>query len=108
MEELTSTVAQNTENVREVNTLGMQASAVAKKGGEIVNDVVQTMNSIHESSKKVVNIINVIDEIAFQTNILALNAGVEAAARVNMGEDLRLLLLKCVCWHNVRQLLQKR
>ncbi|MCP5273567.1 MAG: PAS domain-containing protein [Burkholderiales bacterium] len=79
MEQLTSTVAQNTQNVQEVNTLGIQASRVAKKGGEIVSDVVQTMNSIHESSKKVVSIINVIDEIAFQTNILALNAGVEAA-----------------------------
>lgn len=79
MEELTSTVAQNTENVREVNKLGIHASTVASRGGEIVNDVVDTMNSIHESSKKVVNIISVIDEIAFQTNILALNAGVEAA-----------------------------
>ncbi|SES62681.1 methyl-accepting chemotaxis sensory transducer with Pas/Pac sensor [Nitrosomonas marina] len=79
MEELTSTVKQNTENVQEVNRLGIQARTVASKGGEIVNDVVHTMNSIHESSKKVVNIISVIDEIAFQTNILALNAGVEAA-----------------------------
>ena len=79
MEQLASTVANNTQNVQEVNTLGIQASKIAKKGGEIVNDVVQTMNSIHDSSKQVVNIINVIDEIAFQTNILALNAGVEAA-----------------------------
>ncbi|SEN07182.1 methyl-accepting chemotaxis protein [Nitrosomonas marina] len=79
MEELTSTVKQNTENVQEVNKLGIQARTVASKGGEIVNDVVHTMNSIHESSKQVVNIISVIDEIAFQTNILALNAGVEAA-----------------------------
>lgn len=79
MEQLTSTVAQNTQNVQEVNALGIQASRIAKKGGEIVNEVVHTMNSIHESSKQVVNIINVIDEIAFQTNILALNAGVEAA-----------------------------
>ncbi|SEQ94799.1 aerotaxis receptor [Nitrosomonas sp. Nm51] len=79
MEELTSTVAQNDENVQEVNKLGIQASTVASKGGEIVNDVVHTMNLIHESAKKVVNIISVIDEIAFQTNILALNAGVESA-----------------------------
>ncbi|HNP25635.1 MAG TPA: methyl-accepting chemotaxis protein, partial [Nitrosomonas sp.] len=79
MEELTSTVAQNANNVQEVNRLGMKASTVALQGGDIVNDVVQTMNSIHESSKKIVNIISIIDEIASQTNILALNAGVEAA-----------------------------
>ncbi len=79
MEELASTVAQNANNVQEVNRLGRKASTVALQGGDIVNAVAQTMNSIHESSRKIVNIISIIDEIAAQTNILALNAGVEAA-----------------------------
>ncbi len=79
MEELTSTVKQNADNARQANQLAVAASDVAKKGGAVVAQVVDTMASINASSKKIVDIIGVIDGIAFQTNILALNAAVEAA-----------------------------
>ena len=79
MEELTSTVRQNADNARQANQVASSASAIAAKGGTVVAEVVQTMDSINEASKKIVDIITVIDGIAFQTNILALNAAVEAA-----------------------------
>ncbi|KAF1039764.1 MAG: Methyl-accepting chemotaxis protein III [Herbaspirillum frisingense] len=79
MEQLTATVKQNSENATEANRLAENASQVAAKGAAAVGRVVDTMNSISESSKKIVDIIGVIDGIAFQTNILALNAAVEAA-----------------------------
>ena len=79
MEELTSTVRQNADNARQANTLAGAASDVASKGGAVVGQVVQTMESINASSRKIVDMISVIDGIAFQTNILALNAAVEAA-----------------------------
>src|SRR5450830_1292364 len=79
MEELTSTVRQNADNARQANVLAGAASDVAGKGGAVVGQVVQTMESINASSRKIVDIISVIDSIAFQTNILALNAAVEAA-----------------------------
>ncbi len=85
MEELTSTVKQNAENAKQANQLAQGASAVAVKGGDVVNEVVGTMSSINESSKKIVDIIGVIDGIAFQTNILALNAAVEAARAGEQG-----------------------
>ncbi len=85
MEELTSTVKQNADNARQANGLAMTASDVAKKGGAVVAEVVQTMGSINESSRKIVDIIAVIDGIAFQTNILALNAAVEAARAGEQG-----------------------
>ncbi|MBI5910500.1 MAG: methyl-accepting chemotaxis protein [Betaproteobacteria bacterium] len=85
MEELTSTVKQNAENARQANQLVIGASAVAVKGGKVVSEVVGTMSSINESSKKIVDIISVIDGIAFQTNILALNAAVEAARAGEQG-----------------------
>jgi methyl-accepting chemotaxis protein len=85
MEELTGTVKQNAENARRANQLAAGASDVAAKGGEVVHQVVQTMTSITESSKKIVDIISVIDGIAFQTNILALNAAVEAARAGEQG-----------------------
>jgi len=85
MEELTATVKQNAENAREANTLAINASDIAGKGGEIVGEVVQTMTAIDESSRKIVEIIGVIDGIAFQTNILALNAAVEAARAGEQG-----------------------
>jgi methyl-accepting chemotaxis protein len=85
MEELTSTVKQNADNARQANGLAMTASEVAKKGGSVVAEVVQTMGSINESSRKIVDIIAVIDGIAFQTNILALNAAVEAARAGEQG-----------------------
>jgi methyl-accepting chemotaxis protein len=85
MEELTSTVKQNAENAKQANQLAVSASAVAVKGGAVVSEVVGTMSSINESSKKIVDIISVIDGIAFQTNILALNAAVEAARAGEQG-----------------------
>ena len=85
MEELSSTVKQNADNARQANQLAMQASTVAVKGGEVVGQVVQTMKGISDSSKKIADIISVIDGIAFQTNILALNAAVEAARAGEQG-----------------------
>ena len=79
MEQLGATVKQNTSGAIQANELALGASAVAAKGGEIVGEVVRTMKGINESSRKIVDIIGVIDGIAFQTNILALNAAVEAA-----------------------------
>jgi len=85
MEELTSTVKQNAENARQANQLVVSASDVAVRGGTVVGQVVETMGSIKESSRKIVDIIGVIDGIAFQTNILALNAAVEAARAGEQG-----------------------
>jgi methyl-accepting chemotaxis protein len=85
MEELTSTVKQNADNARQANVLAGSASAIAGKGGEVVAQVVETMGSINDSSRKIVDIIAVIDGIAFQTNILALNAAVEAARAGEQG-----------------------
>ena len=85
MEELTSTVRQNAENAKQANQLAIGASDVAGKGGAVVSQVVITMDSINESSRKIVDIISVIDGIAFQTNILALNAAVEAARAGEQG-----------------------
>ncbi|MBS4097806.1 MAG: MCP four helix bundle domain-containing protein, partial [Sulfuricella sp.] len=85
MEELTSTVKQNAENAKQANQLAIGASDVAGKGGAVVSQVVGTMSSINESSRKIVDIISVIDGIAFQTNILALNAAVEAARAGEQG-----------------------
>ena len=79
MEELSSTVKQNADNARQANQLAQSASGVAVQGGEVVAQVVDTMQGINESSRRIADIINVIDGIAFQTNILALNAAVEAA-----------------------------
>lgn len=85
MEELTSTVKQNADSARQANILAQSASDVAVKGGTVVSEVVQTMGSINTSSRKIVDIIGVIDGIAFQTNILALNAAVEAARAGEQG-----------------------
>ena len=85
IEELTSTVKQNADNARQANQLATSASEVAVRGGSVVFQVVETMGSINASSKKIVDIISVIDGIAFQTNILALNAAVEAARAGDSG-----------------------
>ncbi|MCW5296630.1 methyl-accepting chemotaxis protein [Herbaspirillum lusitanum] len=85
MEELTSTVKANADNARQANQLAVSASEVAQQGGAVVGQVVDTMGSINESSRKIVDIISVIDGIAFQTNILALNAAVEAARAGEQG-----------------------
>jgi methyl-accepting chemotaxis protein len=85
MEELASTVKQNGENTMLANNMASSTSAIASKGGEVVNQVITTMNDINAFSKKIVDIIGVIDGIAFQTNILALNAAVEAARAGEQG-----------------------
>jgi methyl-accepting chemotaxis protein len=85
MEELTSTVRFNAENARQANELAISASEIASRGGSVVGEVVNTMGSINDSSRKIVDIISVIDGIAFQTNILALNAAVEAARAGEQG-----------------------
>ncbi len=85
MEELGSTVKQNADSAREANQLAMQASAVAARGGAVVAEVVGTMKGINDASRKISDIISVIDGIAFQTNILALNAAVEAARAGEQG-----------------------
>ena len=85
MEELTSTVKQNADNAKQANQLALGAASVAGQGGQMVERVVATMASIEASSKKIVDIIGVIDGIAFQTNILALNAAVEAARAGEQG-----------------------
>jgi len=85
MEEMTTTVKQNAENARVASQMVGAAADVASKGGAVVTQVVQTMSSINQSSRKIVDIISVIDGIAFQTNILALNAAVEAARAGEQG-----------------------
>ncbi|WP_311223555.1 MULTISPECIES: methyl-accepting chemotaxis protein [unclassified Acidovorax] len=85
MEELGSTVTQNADNARQANQLAQAASSVAQQGGVVVSQVVDTMKGISESSRRIADIINVIDGIAFQTNILALNAAVEAARAGEQG-----------------------
>ena len=85
MEELTATVKNNAANAQQASELALSASSVARQGGAVVQQVVQTMDSINASSRKIVDIISVIDGIAFQTNILALNAAVEAARAGEQG-----------------------
>ena len=85
MEELGSTVQQNAASARQANQMALNASTVATQGGEVVGQVVQTMKGINESSRRISDIISVIDGIAFQTNILALNAAVEAARAGEQG-----------------------
>jgi methyl-accepting chemotaxis protein len=85
MEELSSTVKHNADSARQANQLAVDAATVASRGGSVVTQVVETMKGINESSKKIADIIGVIDGIAFQTNILALNAAVEAARAGDQG-----------------------
>jgi len=85
MEQLTVTVKQNADNARQASQMALKASNVAQKGGAMVTQVIDTMNAINQSSRKIVDIIGVIDAIAFQTNILALNAAVEAARAGEQG-----------------------
>ncbi len=85
MEELTATVRNNADHARAASELAIDASTIARQGGDVVGEVVTTMGTINESSRKIVDIISVIDGIAFQTNILALNAAVEAARAGEQG-----------------------
>ncbi len=101
MEQLTSTVAQNAENARQASELAQAASDVARRGGQAMGQVVSTMNGISESSRRIGDIIGVIDGIAFQTNILALNAAVEAARAGEQGRGFAVVAAE------VRSLAQK-
>ncbi|MGD9849792.1 MAG: methyl-accepting chemotaxis protein [Nitrospirales bacterium] len=85
MEEMTSTIKQNADNAKQANQLAVAAREVAEKGGAVTDKAVEAMDEINRSSKKIADIINVIDEIAFQTNLLALNAAVEAARAGEQG-----------------------
>lgn len=85
MEQLSATVRNNADNAKQANQLATSASTIASSGGAVVSDVVRTMKEINDSSKKIAEIISVIDSIAFQTNILALNAAVEAARAGEQG-----------------------
>jgi methyl-accepting chemotaxis protein len=85
MQEATSTIAQNAENAVEANTVSEQTSALAENGGRLIQDSVRAINEINDSSKKISEIISVINEISFQTNLLALNAAVEAARAGDQG-----------------------
>jgi methyl-accepting chemotaxis protein len=100
MEELTATVKQNADNARQANQLAVKASEVAQRGGGVVSEVVTTMDAITGSSRKIADIISVIDGIAFQTNILALNAAVEAARAASRAVALRWWRRKCATWRS--------
>ena len=100
MEQLTATVKQNAENARQASQLALSASETAQKGGHVVQGVVRTMSDIAGSSKKIADIISVIDGIAFQTNILALNAGLKQHVPVSRGVDLPWSPVKCAAWRS--------
>ena len=98
MEELNSTVQANADNARQANQLAVNASTVAVQGGDVVAEVVATMKGINDSSRKISDIIGVIDGIAFQTNILALNAAVEAARAGEQAAGLPWWPARCAAW----------
>jgi methyl-accepting chemotaxis protein len=108
MEELTSTVHQSADNARQANQLASRASEAAANGGAVVSQVVATMEQISASSRKIAEIIGVIDGIAFQTNILALNAAVEAARAGEQGRGFAVVPARCARWRNAAPRLRAR
>jgi methyl-accepting chemotaxis protein len=98
MDEFQSTVRHNADNAQRAHQLAHEAASVATRGGEVVARVVDTMSGIHDSSRKISEIIGVIDGIAFQTNILALNAAVEAARAGEQGAALPWWPARCAAW----------
>ena len=98
MEQLTSTVRQNADNARQANQLAASSMDVARRGGVAVGQVVNTMHGISDSSRKIADIVSIIEGIAFQTNILALNAAVEAARAGESGKASRSWPAKCAIW----------
>src|SRR3546814_19652941 len=101
MEELSSTVKSNADVAQQAAQLASSASSAATKGGEVVNNVVVTMGEINDSSRKIVDIIGVIDSIAFKTNILALNAAVEAARAGDQGRGFAVAIGRASCRERV-------
>jgi methyl-accepting chemotaxis protein len=108
MEQLTATVKLNAESARQASQLADVASTTASRGGSLVEEVVTTMSGISESSKKIAEITNVINSIAFQTNILALNAAVEAARAGEQGRGFAVVAGKSVIWQAAAPTRQKR
>jgi methyl-accepting chemotaxis protein len=98
--QLTGTVRQSADSASQANQLATSAAAVAQRGGEVVSQVVSTMDEINASSRKIGDIIGTIDGIAFQTNILALNAAVEAARAGEQGGALRWWPARCAAWRS--------
>ncbi|MFO0720226.1 MAG: methyl-accepting chemotaxis protein [Nitrospira sp.] len=108
MEEMTSTVKQNADNAKQANQLAIAARDIADKGGSVTVRAVEAMGEINKSSKKIADIITVIDEIAFQTNLLALNAAVEAARAGEHGRGSPSSPRKYATWRNGPPLPRKR
>jgi aerotaxis receptor len=108
MEQLTSTVRQNADNARQATRLAADASETAVRGGEAVGRVVQTMDEINAASRKIVDIIGVIEGIAFQTNILALNAAVEAARAASRAAASRWWPARCAAWRSAAPMRPRR
>jgi methyl-accepting chemotaxis protein len=98
MEQLGATVRQNADSARQANQLALNSSTVASQGGSMVQEVVSTMREINDSSRKIAEIIGVIDGIAFQTNILALNAAVEAARAGEQGRGFAVVAGEVAAW----------
>lgn len=108
MEETTATVKQNSDNARQANLLASSARTHAERGGKVMTSAVNAMNDINSSSRKIADIISVIDEIAFQTNLLALNAAVEAARAGEQGRGFAVVASEYATWRREARVLLRR